>query len=150
MPQSLASLHIHLVFSTKHRTGWLDDAIRHELHRYMAGVLREMKCPVVEVNSVEDHIHILFQMSRTKSIASIVEEVKTTSSKWIKTKGERFEMFRWQIGYGAFAVSKSRVASVVSYIQRQREHHPRETYDCEYIQLLQSHGIEFDPLHFLD
>ena len=150
MPQSLASLHIHLVFSTKQRIAWLDDDIRSDLHRYITGVLRELKSPVVAINSVEDHIHVLFHLSRTSCIASIVEEVKTTSSKWIKTKGDRFQNFRWQIGYGAFAVSKSRVSSVMKYIARQREHHPKETFDREFVELLRAHEIPFDERYFLE
>lgn len=122
MPQSLARLHIHLIFSTKDRRPLIDDAIRDALHRYMAVVLQNMDCPAALVNSVEDPVHVLFELSQTVSISQVVEDVKKSSSKWIKTQSPRFATFAWQTGYGAFAVSESNVAVVRDYIAGQREH----------------------------
>src|SRR5687767_1010236 len=104
MPQSLARLHIHLIFSTKHRAPLITDSIRDSLHRYMAEVLANLGCPAVLINSVEDHVYILFELSRTIALSQVVEEVKKASSKWIKTQGPQFQTFAWQAGYGAFAV----------------------------------------------
>src|SRR6185295_7148426 len=106
MPQSLARLHIHLVFSTKHRVPFLHDSVRDSLHRYMAIVLKNLRCPPTLINSVEDHVHILFNLGRTVAVSAAVEEVKKSSSKWIKTQGADFAGFAWQGGYGAFAVSE--------------------------------------------
>ena len=107
MAQSLASLHVHLIFSTKNREAFLSENIRVDLHAYMATVLKNLGCPVLLINSREDHVHLLFDLGRTVSISTAVEEVKKTSSKWIKTKGISFSRFAWQAGYGAFAVSES-------------------------------------------
>ena len=87
MPQSLARLHIHLIFSTKNREPALHDTVRHSLHRYMATVLQNLGCPPVLINSVADHVHILFELGRTVAVSDAVEQVKKTSSKWIKTQG---------------------------------------------------------------
>jgi REP element-mobilizing transposase RayT len=76
MPQSLARLHLHLIFSTKHREQIISDRIRDSLHAYMATVLQNMGCPTVLINSVEDHVHILFELARTVAVSSAVESVK--------------------------------------------------------------------------
>ena len=107
MPQSLSRILVHLVFSTKDRGPMLTPAIRRELHPYLAVVLRENDCPALEVGGVEDHVHLFFGLSRTVAVAKVVEAVKTSSSKWIKTKGLEFAGFHWQGGYGAFSAGQS-------------------------------------------
>jgi REP element-mobilizing transposase RayT len=93
MPQSLARLHIHLIFSTKNRERLISDDVRDSLHAYMATVLQNRGCSPVLINSVEDHVHILFDLARTVTVSSTVEEVKKASSKWIKTQGAAFASF---------------------------------------------------------
>jgi len=150
MPQSLARLHIHLIFSTKHRRPLLDDDVREPLHAYMAAVLRNVGCPAELINSVEDHVHILFQLCRTMTVSQAVEEVKTASSRWIKTQGPRFGDFAWQAGYAALAVSQSNVETVRAYVAQQREHHGRGTFQEEYRAFLQKHQVEFDERYVWD
>ena len=125
MPHSLARLHVHLIFSTKNRAPLLRDKVRDALHRYLAVVLENCGCAVNLINSVEDDVHILFELSRTAAISTVVEGIKTSSSKWIKTQGSEFAGFAWQAGYGAFSVSESGVAVVREYIAGQREHHKK-------------------------
>ncbi|MDB6094313.1 MAG: Transposase [Verrucomicrobia bacterium] len=150
MPQSLIRLHVHLVFSTKNRANVLCDSVRDALHRYMATVLRNEGCPATLINSVEDHVHVLFELSRTVSISQIVEEVKKSSSKWIKTQGAKFSEFAWQSGYGAFAVSVSNVSAVRIYIGDQREHHRNKSFQEEYRALLVRNGVTFDERYVWD
>lgn len=150
MPQSLARLHIHLIFSTKHRQPLLLDTVREALHRYMATVLKTVGCPVVLINSVPDHVHILFDLARTVAVSNAVEEVKTASSKWIKTQGPEFAGFAWQAGYGAFAVSKSNVAAVRDYIADQQAHHRKKSFEDEYRAFLERHGLDFDERYVWD
>ncbi len=150
MPQSLARLHVHLVFSTKHRTRLITNSVRNSLHAYMATVLQNLGCPPVLINSVEDHVHILFELARTVSVSQAVEDVKKSSSKWIKTQGDEFGEFAWQAGYGAFAVSESAVPSVRDYIAVQQEHHRRKSFQEEYRVFLERHGIAFDERYVWD
>jgi len=150
MPQSLARLHIHLIFSTKNREPFLRDAVRDSLHSYMATVLQDFGCPPVLINSVEDHVHILFELGRIVALSSAVEKVKKTSSKWIKTQGDDYADFAWQGGYGAFAVSESNVTAVVEYIRKQREHHQKRSFQEEYRAFLKRHGIPFDERYLWD
>jgi len=150
LSHSLAKVHIHLVFSTKQRDPVLHDEVRGSLHRYIAGVIRLSGCIPVRANSVEDHVHILFELGRTVALSSVVEDIKTTSSKWLKTQGEEFKGFRWQTGYGAFAVSASKVDECIQYIEYQREHHRNHTFVGEYRAMLEAHDIPFDEKYLWD
>jgi putative transposase len=150
MPQSLARLHIHLVFSTKSREPFITDAVRDSLHAYMATVLQNLGCAPVLINSVEDHAHLLFDLARTVSISRVVEDVKKASSRWLKTQGPNFAAFAWQSGYGVFAVSESNVEAVREYIANQREHHRKKSFQEEYRQFLERHRIAFDERYVWD
>ena len=144
MPQSIARIHIHLIFSTKNREPLLHDSIRDSLHRYLATVLQNLGCPPVLINSVNDHVHILFELGRTVAVSQAVEEVKTASSKWVKTQGAEFVRFAWQAGYGAFAVSESNVEAERKYIVGQPEHHRKKSFQEEYRAFLEKHRVAFD------
>jgi len=150
MSQSLANLYIHLIFSTKDRHPFLTAEVRPELHAYMATVFADLKSPATLINSVEDHIHILFNMSRTIALAKAVEEIKKSTSKWIKTKGDRFQKFSWQAGYGAFSVSESNTGAVANYIQNQEEHHRSKSFQEEFREFLTKNKIEFNELYVWD
>lgn len=150
MAQSLARLNVHLIFSTKNREPVLQDAVRNDLHRYMATVLQNFGCPPLLINSVPDHVHILFDLGRTVSISAAVEEVKKSSSKWIKTRGADYATFAWQGGYGAFAVSESNVTAVRAYIADQQRHHRKSTFQEEYRAFLKRHGVSFDEKYVWD
>lgn len=150
MPQSLACLHIHLIFSTKNRAPLITDGVRDALHGYMATVLQNLNCIPLRINSVEDHAHLLFNLARTVPLSKAVEDTKKASSKWIKTQGHEFDTFSWQSGYGAFAVSESNLETVRQYIADQRKHHRKKTFQEEYRQFLQRHRIDFDERYVWD
>ncbi|HPF41796.1 MAG TPA: IS200/IS605 family transposase [Phycisphaerae bacterium] len=150
MPQSLAKLHIHLVFSTKDRQLMIDDAIRAPLHGYMAGILDQLGCCAVLINSVGDHVHVLFDLSRERSISDVTRNLKTGASKWIKTQGPAYRGFAWQAGYGAFAVSVSNIPEVRAYIENQQEHHRTRSFQDEFRLFLRRHNIEFDEQYVWD
>lgn len=150
MPQSLACLHIHLVFSTKNREPLLTDGVRDSLHRYMATVLKNLGCAPILINSVDDHVHLLFDLGRTVTVAKAVEEVKKSSSKWLKTQCAGLLAFSWQAGYGAFAVSVSNVAAVKHYIAGQQEHHRKRSFQDEFREMLRLNGVECDERYVWD
>jgi putative transposase len=150
MPQSLSRILVHLVFSTKNREPVLSAALQNELHPYLAGTLDHIDCPSLRVGGVEDHVHLLFGLSRTKTIAEIVETVKTTSSKWIKSKDKRLSSFHWQSGYAAFSGSQSDADLVVAYIADQAEHHRKRTFQDEYRRLLEKYHVAFDERYVWD
>jgi REP element-mobilizing transposase RayT len=151
MPQSLAKILVHTVFSTKDRRPYLrDPSIRDELHRYIGGILLKLDCQPVIVGGVEDHIHLLCALSRTCSAADMAKEVKRGSSLWIKTKGDSFRDFCWQNGYGAFSIGFSQVSDVKRYISNQEEHHRRTTFQDEFRALLRRYEIEFHERYVWD
>jgi len=150
MPQSLSSILIHLIFSTKHREPFISPEIEVELHPYMATIFRALKSPALAIDGTRDHIHSLFALSRVITIADLVEEVKTESSKWIKTKGPEFRNFHWQSGYGAFSIGQSQMATVKRYIQSQKRHHRRVTFQDEFRKFLQRYEIEYDERYVWD
>jgi putative transposase len=150
MPQSLARLNIHVVFSTKHRAPVLTDDVRGALHSYLATVLDNFGCHPVLLNSVIDHIHLLFELGRTVAVSKAVEEIKTTSSKWIKTQGPAFGTFAWQAGYAAFAVDASSLVRVREYVANQGVHHRVEAFQDEYRRFLADNGVAYDERYMWD
>ena len=150
MPQSLAHILIHLVFSTKDRARLIDDAIRPELHAYLATIFKDNDSPALLINSVEDHVHVLFVLSRTHTLSKVVEEIKKGTSKWIKTKGVKYGTFAWQNGYGAFSVSESNADSVLKYIAGQKEHHRVKTFEEEFRSFLEKHRMKYDEKYVWD
>lgn len=149
MPQSLSNVLVHLVFSTKHRDRALNPEVREELFPYFIGALRNNGCPSIQVGGVEDHVHLLFQQSRTITIAQVVQEVKTSSSKWMK---DRWSLpgFAWQAGYGAFSVSPGDVEAAVAYIRNQEQHHRKLSFQDEYRELLRLAGVPCDERYMWD
>src|SRR5437762_12767680 len=150
MSQSLSSVLIHLVFSTKNRELFITAEVESELHSYMAKIFRELKSPSLAIDGTNDHVHVLFSLARVITIAELVEEVKTNSSKWIKTKGREFKNFHWQRGYGAFSIGQSNVEVLKRYIRNQKDHHKRVTFQDEYRDFLKSYGIDFDERYVWD
>ncbi len=144
MSQSLSNIIVHLVFSTKGRRPLLRDAERGELHAYIAGILKNLDSPLIEINSVGDHIHILFVQSKNHAPAKIIEQVKSSSSGWIKDKGAGYADFAWQGGYGEFSVSLSHVESVRDYIRSQPEHHAKEDFQAEFRRFCEKNGKPLD------
>jgi REP element-mobilizing transposase RayT len=150
MPQSLANILVHLIFSTKTRHPFLTPQIELELYPYLATVFAEMDSPALIINGTADHVHCLFRLSRKVSLMDVVEEVKKRSSKWIKTKGQEFQRFSWQAGYGAFSIGESMVARLRQYIARQKDHHRRRTFQEEFREFLARYNVEYDERYVWD
>jgi putative transposase len=150
MPQSLSNLLTHVIFSTKNREPFLIEACRDEMHAYLVGILNHLDCPPLQVGGVSDHVHLFFRLSRTTTVAKVVESLKTSSSKWIKTKGREFSNFHWQSGYGAFSVSQSDSDAVIIYIRNQPEHHRKISFQDEYRRFLKRYEIPYDERYVWD
>ena len=145
MPQSLAKILVHTVFSTKDRRPFLRDRVlRQELHCYLGGILARLDCQPIIVGGVEDHVHLLCALARTCESASMVKEVKRGSTLWLKTKNQDLRDFAWQHGYGIFSIGFSQIQSVRDDIVGQEEHHRQMSFQDEFRQLLPRYEIEFD------
>jgi len=150
MPQSLSSVLVHLVFSTKDRVPQLKGPVALEIHPYLAGVLNNLACISIQTGGFVDHVHLFFGLPRTRTIAQVVETVKTSSSKWIKGKGIEYSDFHWQSGYGAFSVSQSGADAVVTYIRNQDEHHRKVSFQDEYRRFLKRYRVPYDERYVWD
>jgi REP element-mobilizing transposase RayT len=151
MPQSLAKILVHTVFSTKDRRPLLrDKPLREELHRYLGGILTNLDCQPIIIGGVEDHVHILSTLSRTCEAADMVKEVKRGSSLWVKTKSPDLHDFAWQNGYGIFSIGFSQVETVRNYIAGQEEHHRKVSFQDEFREFLKRYAVEFDERYVWD
>ena len=150
MPQSLSKVYLHIVFSTKDRVEVIDDEVKTELYRYMAGILKNLECPAIKIGGAIDHIHILNVFSRKITISKMVGILKKDSSKWVKTKGEKFQNFHWQNGYGIFSVGQSDVDAINSYIGKQNIHHRKTTFQDELRVLFKEYNIAYDEKYIWD
>lgn len=151
MPQSLSELYVHLVFSTKHRRPSIRPEIEASLYAYIAEILyAECRSPASIIGGENDHLHVLYNQSRSWSVADTVRTIKSKSSKWIKMISPEFSRFYWQLGYGAFSVSKSVVPAVETYIANQKNHHRNFDFQTEYRRLLKRHGVAYDERYVWD
>ncbi|KGO92139.1 IS200/IS605 family transposase [Flavobacterium subsaxonicum] len=142
MPQSLAYNYIHLVFSTKHREHLILPEIESKLYAYITGICKNSESPALQIGGMPDHIHILFVLSKKISLVKFIEEIKKTSSKWIKSIEGGHPDFYWQDGYGAFSVSPKHIEMVKNYILSQKEHHKEKTFKEEYITFLKQYNVD--------
>jgi REP element-mobilizing transposase RayT len=120
MPQSVSKVIVHIIFSTKTREPWLDATVRSRMHAYLATICRDLDIEFAHVGGVADHVHVVTTLPRTLSQAQLIEQIKKTASKWIKTVGAWYRGFAWQRGYGAFSVNPSQLSSVLDYVRKQK------------------------------
>jgi len=144
MSRTYTHLVTHLVFSTKNRENLITADMKPELHAYLGGLTRELKGKAYIVNGMPDHIHMLVSLPPVVSISEALRFIKANSSGWIHEKWPQHSSFAWQLGYGAFSVSKSTISTVVKYIQNQEQHHRKLTYKEEFVDFLRVHEIEYD------
>ena len=143
MPSTHLSLHYHIVFSTKDREPFITEAWRGRLHEYLGGLIRAAEGIPQAIGGTADHVHLLIGLKATHALATFVQDIKQTSSRWVhETIG--LKGFAWQIGYGAFTVSVSNCDAVKQYIAGQEEHHRTKTFQEEYVAFLQKHGVQYD------
>ena len=150
MPQSFDSVILHLVFSTKNRHPFLAKGFRERVHAEMSEACRDWGAKTYRVGGVEDHAHLAVTLPRTKTIADLVKQVKTVSSKWIKHQPEGDQTFAWQSGYGVFSISRTHLEDLITYIENQETHHQRCTFQDEFRGLLRKHELQWDEAYVWD
>jgi len=148
--QSLAKVYVHTIFSTKNREPVLHDSWRDELFTVLGGAANNLGCQSLTVGGVADHVHLLFQLGRTITIAGAVGKIKSTSSLWLNQTRGPAKPFHWQSGYGVFSVSQSNVEAVIEYIRRQPEHHKTQSFQDEFREWLRQYHVEWDERYVWD
>jgi len=144
MPHSYVINLMHCVFSTKERNPFIDAELESRLWPYIGGIARENKMKALAIGGTSDHIHALLSLPAIMSFAKAVQLIKGGSSKWIHDTFVKYKKFEWQEGYGAFSVSASQASRTIAYIDNQKEHHRKRTFEEELIELLDKHGVEYD------
>ena len=134
----------HIVFSTKNRQRWLTDGYREDVFGYMAGIAKHQGGFAIQIGGYYDHVHLLVRIPAKIAVSDFVGALKGSTSKHLNDTSKVLRKFGWQDGFGAFTVSPSQKNRVVAYIANQMHHHSHETFEDEYIDLLQKHEIEFD------
>ena len=142
MSHTYAQNVVHVVFSTKARYKAMDSEFRPKLWAYVTGICRKLDIYVHSVGGMDDHIHLLIQISPALTLSKAVATIKANSSRWASEEGHKFA---WQQGYAAFSVSASVIPAVIRYIRDQERHHKKMDFREEFAALLRKHGVEFDP-----
>ncbi len=150
MGQSLVKNYIHIVFSTKYCASIIDENIEGELYAYLGGICKKMECHPIKIGGYTNHVHILCMLSKKVALMKLLEELKSHSSKWIKTKDDKFKKFYWQNGYGAFSVNPKDIDKVNDYIANQRNHHQKKSFQDEYLAFLKNYKMEYDERYLWD
>ena len=144
MAQTLTSLLVHIIFSTKHRQHLIYPEIESTLFAYIGGIFRNKNSHLLTAGGTTDHIHLLASQSKNIALSELLQDVKKDSSSWLKTQDRLFRNFHWQDGYAAFSVGTSEIARLKLYIGNQKEHHRKITFQQELIQFFTEYGIEYD------
>ena len=150
MAQSLSQVYVHITFSTKHRRPLIDESIAPDFWGYMGGLCKARECVPVRIGGHDDHAHICCLLSKKITQIKLLEEVKKESSHWVKTRGGHYGDFYWQDGYGIFSVNPSEIETVAAYIDGQREHHKKRTFQEEFLAFLKKYGVKYDERYLWD
>ena len=150
MSQSLVKNYLHIIFSTKYRQRLISNAVEDELYAYIGGLCKKMDCQPIKIGGYENHVHILCMLSKMMTLIKLMQEVKSASSRWIKTIHPHLQNFYWQDGYGAFSVNPSETEIVVRYIANQKVHHQKLTFQDKYRAYLKKYGVEYDERYVWD
>jgi len=144
MSQSLSNILLHLVFSTKDREPIIPESVQPKLYAYLAGACRAQGSEAFRIGGTENHVHVACSLPRNLTVSKLLEEIKKTSSKWIKTQDPTGKDFLWQDGYGAFSLGQSQIVPLIHYIDNQQEHHRKQTFKDELLVLLKKYNVEYD------
>jgi len=122
--------------------------IRSRLHQYLGGTVRGLGGIALEINGIEDHVHLLVKLKPTLRFSDFLRDLKSNSSGWGKENG--IGKFGWQRRYGGFTVSESQIEIVRKYIRNQEIHHKKFDFKTEFETLLSSNGIPVDDFVWQD
>jgi len=150
MANTYSQITIHSVFAVKHRENFITKEWRDNLHQYISGIITNKGVKSLSVGGWKDHVHILFGMPVTTSIADFMGAIKANSSKWINEQKFIKGKFQWQDGYGAFSYARSQRDIVINYIMNQEEHHRTKTFKEEYLKMLTDFDVAYDNKYLFE
>jgi putative transposase len=139
----------HLVFHTKSNQPTIKEESSKDLYNYIWGIVKNKNSKLLQINGIENHIHLLVDIHSSIALADFMRDLKSSSSTWIKESGKFPDFIGWAEGYGSFTVSYQDKDRVIGYIKKQKEHHATVTFEEEYREILKENGVEFDEKYFL-
>ena len=144
MANTYHQIYLQLVFAVKYRAAVLDKAWREKVQGVMGNLINETGCKTIIVNGVEDHMHCFVGLRPAVSVSELMKTVKAKSSKYINDHNLTKARFEWQEGYGVFSYRQRDVDMIYKYVQNHEEHHQKQTFRKEYLELLNEFQIEYD------
>ena len=150
MANTYTQLDIQLVFAVQGRQSLISRSWKHELYKYITGIVQKSGHKMLRINGMPDHIHIFIGYKPTQLIPDLVETIKTDSNAFVKRKKFSPFKFSWQSGYGAFSYSRSHRDSVIHNITNQEEHHKKKSFREEYLEILQKADVDYDERYLFE
>jgi len=144
MANTFSQIYIQTVFAVSARQSLIKPEFKSDLHKYIAGIVRNQGQKPISINGMPDHVHILIGLKPAMALADLVREIKSDSSNFVNEKKFVRGRFSWQEGYGAFSYGHSQLDAVIRYIQNQEKHHQRSSFRSEYLTLLRKFDIAFE------
>ena len=144
MANTYHQIYLQTVFAVKYRQAVISKDWKSTLPGVIGNLINENNCKTIIVNGVEDHVHCFFGIKPVMSVSELMKAVKAKSSKYINDHQLTPERFEWQEGYGVFSYGQSQVDRVYKYIQNQEEHHKKQTFRNEYVELLKKFQVPYD------
>ena len=149
MGNTYTQIHIQIIFAVQNRKALIKPNFESKLYSYISGIIQNYNHKVLQINGVEDHVHILIGYRPNQALSSLVQKVKQDSSKWLKANKFVPDFFKWQEGFGAFSYSKDEITKVIQYIQNQEDHHKTLSFQDEYRKLLEKFDVQYDEKYIL-
>ncbi|WP_143307113.1 IS200/IS605 family transposase [Chitinophaga vietnamensis] len=144
MSNTYSQIHLHIVFAVKNRQSLITPILKDELYKFITGTIQNRGHKLCIINGMPDHVHILIGMRPTEAISTLVNQIKSCSTKWINGRRLVRGKFEWQEGFGVFSYSRSHLDNVIKYIKNQEKHHSKKSFIEEYVDMLQKFEIAFD------
>jgi REP element-mobilizing transposase RayT len=144
MANTYTQIHIQAIFVVKRREALIHPRWETDLKKYITGIVQNNEHKLLAINGVPDHLHLLIGLRPDQSVSSLLQDIKGCSSKWINENELVRGKFEWQAGFAAFSYTKYQVPVLVNYIQKQKEHHAKQSFREEYLNLLNEFGVDYD------
>ena len=143
MPDTYSQIYIQVVFAVKNRQSLIRPAWEEELYKYITGIVQNKQQKMLAINGASNHIHLFIGIKPACCLSDLVREIKKSSNAFINEKQFTSRNFQWQEGFGAFSYGHSQLSTVIKYIENQKEHHKKQTFQQEYMAFLKAFEIEF-------
>ena len=150
MAGTFSQIYIQVVFAVKGRASLIHASWEEELYKYITGIVTNKDQKLIAINGMPDHIHILIGMKPNCCLSDLAREIKKSSNAFVNQNKYTQRKFQWQEGFGAFSYSHSALDNVIAYIQNQKTHHGKHTFNEEYTELLEQYHIEHRDEYLFD